>query len=85
MSRSGNGCSTALICGGLIVVWRLWKRDQLGMRARLFTLLVMLAMVGTLSYGVHLGGRLVYEFGVGGTFGDHESTAEFGHSHDHAH
>jgi hypothetical protein len=32
-------------------------------------LALMAAMAGTLGYGAHLGGRLVYEFGVGGEFG----------------
>lgn len=58
-----------LILGSLVVIWRLWKRDQLGSRVRLLILLVMLVMTGTLGYGAHLGGRLVYEFGAGGTFG----------------
>ena len=58
-----------LILASLVVIWRLWKRDRLTNRARILALLVMLAMVGTLSFGAHLGGRLVYEFGVGGQFG----------------
>lgn len=58
-----------LVLGSLVVAWRLWKRDQLGKRVRLLILLVMLVMTGTLGYGAHLGGRLVYEFGVGGPFG----------------
>lgn len=58
-----------LVLGALVAVWRLWKRDRLGTRARALTLAVMLAMTGTLAYGAHLGGRLVYEFGVGGSFG----------------
>jgi len=72
-----------LTLGGLIVVWRLWRRDQLGIRARLFTLLVMLVMAGTLSYGAHLGGRLVYEFGVGGPFGTTEPVSVDDHHHEH--
>ena len=71
-----------LILGGLMVAWRLWKRDQLGGRARMLTLLIMLVMAGTLGYGAHLGGRLVYEFGVGGTFGARPPTHE---SHVHQH
>ena len=58
-----------LVLGALGMVWRLWKRDRLGSRARGLTLLLMLAMAGTLGYGAHLGGRMVYEFGVGGSFG----------------
>jgi len=73
-----------LILGSLVVIWRLWKRDRLGRPARLLALLVMLGMAGTLSYGAHLGGRLVYEFGVGGAFGgSHHPSND--HEHDHTH
>jgi hypothetical protein len=41
----------------------------------------MIAMVGTLSYGAHLGGRLVYEFGVGGSFGTARPVSS---DHDHS-
>jgi uncharacterized membrane protein len=58
-----------LIVGGLVSVVRIWQRDQLGRHVRLGTLVAMLAMAGTLADGAHLGGRLVYEFGVGGAFG----------------
>ena len=58
-----------LIIGGVVAVWRLWQRDRLGPRSRALALFLMLAMAGTLAYGAHLGGRLVYEFGVGGAFG----------------
>lgn len=58
-----------VILGGLVVVWRLVKRDRLTTRVRMLVLAVMLVVAGTLSYGAHLGGRLVYEFGVGGGFG----------------
>jgi len=62
------GIST-LILGLMTVSWRLVKRDALTARARLVTSVLSLAMLGTLACGAHLGGRLVYEFGVGGTFG----------------
>ena len=58
-----------LILGAMLAGWRLSKRDQLTPGARLVTILMELGLVGTLSWGAHLGGRLVYEFGVGGTFG----------------
>ena len=58
-----------LILGVLVVAWRLSTRDRLGVRSRLLALMLMLIMSGTLAYGAHLGGRLVYEFGVGGSFG----------------
>lgn len=60
-----------LILGSLIVAWRLLARDRLGPRSRTLAMLLMAAMAGTLAYGAHLGGRLVYEFGVGGMFGAH--------------
>ncbi len=62
------GIST-LILGLMTVSWRLAHRDHLSSRARLITTLMSLAMAGTLTWGAHLGGRLVYEFGVGGSFG----------------
>lgn len=60
---------TTLILGLMAVGWRLAKRDQLTSRARLVSVGLMAAMVSTLVVGAHLGGRLVYEFGVGGRFG----------------
>ena len=60
---------TTLVLGALVAGWRWWRRDQLGPRSRAVMLLLMLAMACTLATGAHLGGRLVYEFGVGGTFG----------------
>ena len=62
------GIST-LILGLMAASWRLFRRDQLTRRWRIVTLLLSLAMAGTLSAGAFLGGRLVYEFGVGGRFG----------------
>lgn len=73
-----------LVIGGLVVGWRLFKRDQLTSRARLLVLLLMLAMAGTLSFGAHLGGRLVYEFGVGGVYGRNAGGIEvITHEHHH--
>ena len=58
-----------LAMGAVVSALRLWKRDQLSPRWRVLTIALLLAMLGTLTYGAHLGGRLVYEFGVGGRFG----------------
>lgn len=74
-----------LVIGILVVAWRLWKRDQIGAKSRALMLAVMLAMMGTLGYGAHLGGRLVYEFGVGGRFGSPEPHADTAHSHHLSH
>lgn len=72
-----------LILGALIVGWRLMKRDRFTTRGRALTLAVMLVMAGTLGFGAHLGGRLVYEFGVGGSFGKPPPTSEYEHPHQH--
>lgn len=73
-----------LVMGGLVVSWRLFKRDRLTTRARLLALFLMLGMAGTLSFGAHLGGRLVYEFGVGGVYGRSAGGIEIV-NHDHHH
>lgn len=58
-----------LILGLMVVSWRLKQRDRLSPRARIATIFLSTIMAGTLAWGAHLGGRLVYEFGVGGSFG----------------
>jgi len=58
-----------LVIGVLVTLGRLVVRDRLPGWARAVSLALMLGMVGTLAYGASLGGRLVYEFGVGGVFG----------------
>lgn len=74
-----------LILGVLVVGWRLFKRDHLTARGRFLTLLAMLAMAGTLAFGAHLGGRLVYEFGVGGVYGKSSGGIEvIEHEHHHS-
>ena len=60
---------TTLILGIMVTSWRLKTRDQLTARVRVLTMAGMLCMAATVSYGAHLGGRMVYEFGVGGSFG----------------
>ena len=60
---------TTLILGIMMSGLRLARRDRLTPRVRLATLVVMAAMASTLTWGASLGGRLVYEFGVGGQFG----------------
>ncbi|MBI3324292.1 MAG: DUF2231 domain-containing protein [Candidatus Omnitrophica bacterium] len=60
---------TTLILSLMASAWRLAHRDRLSPRARMLTTLVGLLAVGSLAFGAHLGGRLVYEFGVGGSFG----------------
>ena len=48
------------------VVIRLAKRNRLGTGLWTLTFLLTIIMISTLSWGAWLGGRLVYEFGVGG-------------------
>ena len=60
---------TTLILSVMAAAWRLAHRDRLSPRARVVTTLLGLLAVVTLCFGAHLGGRLVYEFGVGGSFG----------------
>ncbi len=62
---------TTLILSFLGATLRLVRRDRLSKRLRVLSILLSGAMVGTLVVGAHLGGRLVYEFGVGGPFGTH--------------
>ena len=52
----------------IITGWRLMKKDRLSPRARAVIIGLSLMMVATLTLGAYLGGRLVYEFGVGATF-----------------
>jgi uncharacterized membrane protein len=62
------GIST-LILGVLVTVPRLVMRDQLARWWRVALLVLTCGLVVVLGIGAHLGGRLVYEFGVGGMFG----------------
>ena len=48
---------------------RLMRRDRLAPLARGGIIALAVAMTTTLVWGAFLGGRLVYEFGVGGRFG----------------
>jgi len=58
-----------LILGVIVVGGRWWMRNHLSTPARLLMTLGTLTMSCTVGFGAYLGGRLVYEFGVGGTFG----------------
>lgn len=52
--------------GALVTGWRLLRRDRLTVRTRAALFVLTLIVVGTVSWGAYLGGRMVYEFGVGG-------------------
>lgn len=69
MSRHEQLGKITLGLGAIVVSGRLLQRDRVSQRTRLVLLALTLLMVGTLAWGAHLGGRLVYEFGVGGRFG----------------
>ena len=56
---------TTLSVGVLVASWRLWKRERLTRFFRWATLGAMVVMASTVTWGAYLGGRLVYEFGVG--------------------
>lgn len=60
---------TTLTLAAATTALRLWKRNRLSPRLRLATMALMLVMASTLAVGAYLGGRLVYELGVGGSFG----------------
>ena len=72
-----------LVIGVLVTLGRLVVRDRLPGWARAVSLILMLGMGGTLAYGAHLGGRLVYEFGVGGPFGTTPPVPVDDHHHEH--
>ena len=52
-----------------VVVCRLFLRDRLGKRTRWIAWSLLAAACGIMAYSAHLGGRMVYEFGVGGSYG----------------
>ncbi len=73
-----------LVMASVLLIYRLLRRDNLSVKGRVAALLVMAAIAGTLSFGAHLGGRLVYEFGLGGVYGrkaDGIEVVEQGHHH----
>lgn len=57
-------------------VWRLARRDRLSIHARWMVWILLGLACGAMALGAHLGGRLVYEFGVGGSYGRSNSGIE---------
>ena len=53
----------------LVTGCRILTRDQISRRMRWLLWLVLAATCAVMAFGAHLGGRLVYEFGVGGSYG----------------
>ena len=74
------GIATA-ISAGILTIARLLLRDRLNAWLRGASQIILAGIVITLAYGAHLGGRLVYEFGVGGRFGAPEAPTDAPHSH----
>lgn len=54
---------------GLLFAWRLAAGGSMGRGSRRAAWLLLAVLCGTMAYSAHLGGRLVYEFGVGGSYG----------------
>jgi uncharacterized membrane protein len=69
----------------LLFIWRGIGRSRLP--ERLFPSAVYLVLaasaVGLMFYGAHLGGRLVYEFGVGGSAAVQSTDESDSHNHSH--
>lgn len=56
----------------ILFIWRSLRRSHLpeALVQRLAYLILAIAATGVMAYGAHLGGRLVYEFGVGTRLGE---------------
>ena len=52
-----------------VTLWRLAVRDRLSTRSRWLAWILLCFACGVMVFSAHLGGRLVYEFGVGGSYG----------------
>jgi uncharacterized membrane protein len=67
----------------VLLIWRFMLRMSLPSRTIPLVLYLGLAgaAVAVMLYGAHLGGRMVYEFGVGGTAVTQPESA--GHHHEH--
>ena len=64
-----------LIGAVLVLAWRVLTGGSVGPRSRWAAWLALGLVCGGMVYGAYLGGRMVYEFGVGGTYG-HSSGIE---------
>jgi len=64
--RLGYGVLALMV---LIAGCRLLTRDRISRKMRWLLWLVFAAACGVMAFGAHLGGRMVYEFGVGGSYG----------------
>jgi uncharacterized membrane protein len=64
----------AAVLAGVAALARILLRHRTYGWVRGASLAIMLGLAGLVIYTAHLGGRLVYEFGVGGTFAVHGLT-----------
>ncbi|MBI2174489.1 MAG: DUF2231 domain-containing protein, partial [Candidatus Omnitrophica bacterium] len=53
----------------LLAGWRLVRKDHLNLRARVISFLLLGVLTLSVSFGAYLGGKLVFELGVGTTSG----------------
>lgn len=78
--RMGYG---VLIGSSLLLAGRVLLRDSLGPRSRWAAWLLLGLVCAGMAFGAHLGGRMVYEFGVGGSYGRSSGIEVVGHEHAH--
>lgn len=64
---------------------RLFQKDRLSGRVRWLAWWVLAAICGIITFSAHLGGRMVYEYGVGGSYGRAGHAEEAPPQHDHHH
>ncbi|MBI3323616.1 MAG: DUF2231 domain-containing protein [Candidatus Omnitrophica bacterium] len=76
--RLGYG---VLILGALLLAWRILTRDSTGQRSRWAAWLFLGLICAGMAFSAHLGGRMVYEFGVGGSYGRSSGIEVVGHKH----
>lgn len=60
----------------LLLGWRVMTQDRLTGRTRWVAWGLLGLICGIMAFGAHLGGRLVYEYGVGGAYGRQASQIE---------
>ena len=76
MERHQNVGTFVLSLAVLLVGWRLATQDRLTERSRWAAWALLGLTCGIMAFGAHLGGRLVYEYGVGGVYGRQASQIE---------
>lgn len=69
MERHEKAGYVVLVLATLLVIGRLLKRDRLSSRQRWAAWIVLALACAGMAYGATLGGEMVYEYGVGGSYG----------------